>query len=113
MGCWEWNATRAPRGARCFTAYKKAGFLPDGRWLPGAQLIRRSPRRVDYLAGHGPAVAPHYDAAMNIAIDSVRRAAPPAFGEHLRHWRQRRRLSQSELAEEAEISPRHLSFVET
>jgi transcriptional regulator with XRE-family HTH domain len=50
---------------------------------------------------------------MNIATDSVRRAAPPAFGEHLRQWRQRRRLSQFELAQEAEISPRHLSFVET
>ena len=50
---------------------------------------------------------------MNIALDSVRRAAPPAFGEHLRRWRQRRRLSQLDLAEEAKISPRHLSFVET
>jgi len=50
---------------------------------------------------------------MNIATESVRRAAPPAFGEHLRQWRQRRRLSQLDLAEEAEISTRHLSFVET
>jgi transcriptional regulator with XRE-family HTH domain len=50
---------------------------------------------------------------MNIVTDSVRRAAPPAFGEHLRHWRQRRRLSQFDLAEQAEISTRHLSFVET
>jgi len=50
---------------------------------------------------------------MNLATHPVRRAAPPAFGEHLRQWRQRRRLSQLELAEEAEISPRHLSFVET
>ena len=36
-----------------------------------------------------------------------------AFGEQLRHWRQRRRLSQLELASEAELSTRHLSFVET
>lgn len=35
------------------------------------------------------------------------------FGEHLRHWRQHRRLSQFELAAQADISPRHLSFVET
>jgi transcriptional regulator with XRE-family HTH domain len=55
----------------------------------------------------------HYDAAMNFATDAVRRAPPPAFGEHLRQWRRRRRLSQLELAEEADISPRHLSFVET
>ena len=40
-------------------------------------------------------------------------SAPQAFGEHLRHWRQHRRLSQLALAQEAEISSRHLSFVET
>src|ERR1700730_6491911 len=34
-------------------------------------------------------------------------------GSLLREWRQRRRLSQLELACEAEISTRHLSFVET
>src|SRR5258708_23513148 len=34
-------------------------------------------------------------------------------GEHLRSWRQRRRLSQLDLALDAEISARHLSFVET
>ena len=35
------------------------------------------------------------------------------IGELLRDWRQRRRLSQLDLALEAEISTRHLSFVET
>jgi transcriptional regulator with XRE-family HTH domain len=35
------------------------------------------------------------------------------FGEHLRAWRLRRRMSQLDLANEAEISTRHLSFVET
>jgi transcriptional regulator with XRE-family HTH domain len=34
-------------------------------------------------------------------------------GELVRQWRQRRRLSQLDLALEAEISTRHLSFVET
>ncbi|WP_026406182.1 MULTISPECIES: MmyB family transcriptional regulator [Actinomadura] len=34
-------------------------------------------------------------------------------GERLRAWRQRRRLSQLELASEAGVSTRHLSFVET
>ena len=34
-------------------------------------------------------------------------------GEMLRDWRQRRRLSQLDLALEAEVSARHLSFVET
>src|SRR5882672_8880470 len=37
----------------------------------------------------------------------------PTIGHHLRDWRQRRRLSQLDLACDAQISPRHLSFVET
>lgn len=40
-------------------------------------------------------------------------AHAPTVGEHLREWRQRRRLSQLDLALEAEISTRHLSFMET
>src|SRR5262249_23136104 len=39
-------------------------------------------------------------------------AAQPV-GERVREWRQRRRLSQLDLASEAEISTRHLSFIET
>lgn len=35
------------------------------------------------------------------------------LGDHLREWRQRRRMSQMDLALEAEISTRHLSFIET
>src|SRR5947207_660389 len=35
------------------------------------------------------------------------------IGNHLREWRQRRRLSQLDLALEAEISTKHLSFLET
>jgi transcriptional regulator with XRE-family HTH domain len=44
---------------------------------------------------------------------ALRPPAPRPFGEHLRHWRQYRRLSQEGLAQEAEVSTRHLSFVET
>jgi transcriptional regulator with XRE-family HTH domain len=40
-------------------------------------------------------------------------ASPSAVGDHLRDWRQRRRMSQMDLALEAEISTRHLSFMET
>jgi transcriptional regulator with XRE-family HTH domain len=36
-----------------------------------------------------------------------------ALGEQIRGWRQRRRLSQLELACEADISARHVSFIET
>ena len=39
--------------------------------------------------------------------------ATPQIGEHLRSWRQRRRMSQLDLASEANVSSRHLSFVET
>src|SRR4051794_1329325 len=41
------------------------------------------------------------------------RPRPVRIGDHLREWRQRRHLSQLDLAVEAEISARHLSFVET
>jgi transcriptional regulator with XRE-family HTH domain len=50
---------------------------------------------------------------MNISAATAQRAAPQPFGDHLRQWRQRRKLSQLDLAQEAEISTRHLSFVET
>src|SRR5580693_526134 len=38
---------------------------------------------------------------------------PRPVGELLREWRERRRISQLDLAIEAEVSARHLSFVET
>jgi transcriptional regulator with XRE-family HTH domain len=41
------------------------------------------------------------------------RPAPEGVGPLLRRWRDQRRLSQMELALEAEVSTRHLSFVET
>lgn len=40
-------------------------------------------------------------------------AGAPTVGSLLRDWRQRRRLSQMDLANEAAVSARHLSFVET
>ncbi|OQW55163.1 MAG: transcriptional regulator [Proteobacteria bacterium SG_bin9] len=40
-------------------------------------------------------------------------SAPVNIGDHLREWRQRRHLSQMDLANDAEISTRHLSFIET
>ena len=40
-------------------------------------------------------------------------ATRPPVGELLRDWRQRRRLSQLDLSNEAEVSARHLSFLET
>jgi transcriptional regulator with XRE-family HTH domain len=46
--------------------------------------------------------------------DAMTAATPTRpFGELLRQWRERRRLSQLELSLQAEVSARHLSFVET
>jgi transcriptional regulator with XRE-family HTH domain len=39
--------------------------------------------------------------------------ATPAVGQLLREWRERRRISQLDLAIRADVSARHLSFVET
>jgi transcriptional regulator with XRE-family HTH domain len=52
---------------------------------------------------------------MNAHASAARaeRAQPVHIGDHLREWRQRRRMSQLDLAGEADISARHLSFVET
>jgi transcriptional regulator with XRE-family HTH domain len=40
-------------------------------------------------------------------------ASQRPFGEHLKAWRQQRRWTQLDLAARAEVSARHLSFVET
>jgi transcriptional regulator with XRE-family HTH domain len=40
-------------------------------------------------------------------------ATPRPVGDLLREWRQRRRVSQLDLALEAEISPKHVSFIES
>jgi transcriptional regulator with XRE-family HTH domain len=40
-------------------------------------------------------------------------ARGPQIGDHLREWRRRRRMSQLDLACEANVSTRHLSFIET
>jgi transcriptional regulator with XRE-family HTH domain len=52
---------------------------------------------------------------MNRHVSTARaeQAQPIHIGDHLREWRQRRHLSQLDLAVDAEISARHLSFVET
>jgi transcriptional regulator with XRE-family HTH domain len=47
------------------------------------------------------------------AAAAAARTQPAHVGDHLREWRQRRHLSQLDLAGDAEISARHSSFVET
>lgn len=48
-----------------------------------------------------------------IAMPVPSSSAPPTAGSLLREWRVRRRMSQLDLALEAEVSQRHLSFVES
>lgn len=78
----------------------------------GCAVVRRVPkhdltrRRVDYLAGHGVAGRP------GLKLPAMRNPAP-SVGEMIRDWRLRRRMTQMDLALEAEISTRHLSFLET
>ncbi|HXJ84050.1 MAG TPA: helix-turn-helix transcriptional regulator [Candidatus Methylomirabilis sp.] len=52
-----------------------------------------------------------YLAGMKTGVPSAKKASP--VGQLIKHWRQRRRLSQLSLAVDAEISTRHLSFIET
>lgn len=61
--------------------------------------------RVDYLTGNGIGPREGYH--------SLRMEKQPTFGDRLRDWRQRRHLSQLELATGLQMSARHLSFVET
>src|SRR6201995_4947664 len=55
------------------------------------------------------------DAASIGAMTTLARSsrATPAVGQLLREWRERRRISQLDLSIQADISARHLSFVET
>jgi transcriptional regulator with XRE-family HTH domain len=58
---------------------------------------------IDYLRGNARCAAGLVSSGMN----------QQTVGTLLRDWRQRRRLTQMDLALDADISPRHLSFVET
>lgn len=75
-------------------------------------MLGPRPHRVHDPAGHGPSARPLYHVPMHDALapTPTRRAS---VGDHLRHWRQLRRLSQLDLAADAELSTRHLSCVET
>jgi transcriptional regulator with XRE-family HTH domain len=53
-----------------------------------------------------------YRAAMKTAT-AARKSKVSPVGQLIKHWRERRRLSQLSLAVDAEVSTRHLSFIET
>jgi transcriptional regulator with XRE-family HTH domain len=57
--------------------------------------------------------APVYLAGMKSGTSTAKRPKASPVGQLIKHWRERRRLSQLTLAVDAEISTRHLSFIET
>ncbi len=83
------TSPRKPSGGRAGSASGK----PAGSSLPSASARRAAPPRP---------LAP-----------ALGERTPAPFGQRLRHWREHRRLSQLDLAMDAAISTRHLSFVET
>lgn len=72
----------------------------------GEHIFVRKQEQVDYVGGNGKSFP-----ASAIIVSMMHTARP--VGDFLREWRQRRRMSQLDLALEAEISTRHLSFMET
>ncbi len=79
-------------------------------------MVSTNRRQVDDVQGNGLCAVTPYHCAMNPPPLTARPQASAGivpFGDHLRQWRQRRRLSQLDLAADADISTRHLSFVET
>src|SRR4051812_18152652 len=76
---------------------------------PSGTSLASGGRRVDYLPGGrgGRRGSP------TVGFVTSTRTASRGAGDLLRHWRQQRRRSQLDLALDAGVSARHLSFVET
>ena len=60
-----------------------------------------------------PAARAHRGTPHRPLAPALGERTPAPFGQRLRYWREHRRLSQLDLAADADISTRHLSFVET
>lgn len=78
-----------------------------------APMLVRAQHGVHDLAGHRFRLTWPYHVLMSQASKPLHVSRRISVGDHLRHWRQLRHLSQQELALEAELSTRHLSCVET
>ena len=80
-------------------------------------LDQRRGTYVDYVRGHGAFTSgvfvSRYDRGYSFAMTTSVRRSNRVVGDLLREWRQHRRYSQLALAYDAEISPKHLSFVES
>ena len=107
-------AQRPPRGR-----HQRAGRggVPGGLWR-GHRRAADAPdeRRPlhDAARPEDPAAPRHGPAHRAASVTASASAATPGdVGLRIREWRERRRLSQLELSNRAEVSTRHLSFVET
>ena len=73
--------------------------------------------QVDYVGGSGAltseVIASLRNRSYSPAVTTALRPSVRSVGDLLREWRQHRRYSQLALAYDAEISPKHLSFVES
>jgi transcriptional regulator with XRE-family HTH domain len=77
-------------------------------------MTRAALPRSGSIASAGSIASGSIASAGSIASGSLAPAGePPSFGQLLREWRAARRRSQLDLALEAEVSARHLSFLET
>src|ERR1700742_2296389 len=82
----------------------------DARGRDGGASITPRVMARRRAATHNPAMVEVRSSAARAARE--RPPTPTPFGELLRDWRQGRRLSQLELSLQADISARHVSYVE-
>ena len=86
--------------------------MPPG--LRALGILSQHRRQFNYLQGNGGAAGRGCTVpGMKAAPPTVRRPRASPVGRLLKQWREQRRLSQLSLAVDAEISTRHLSFIET
>jgi transcriptional regulator with XRE-family HTH domain len=83
--------------------------MTTGRPRADGQRPRSAPSRPAAPAAH--AQAPAHTTGPGTTAGTAHTADP--VGQQLRRWRERRRVSQLDLSLQADISARHLSFVET
>ena len=85
----------------------------DRTGLHCRRIFGRPAPRLNYARGNWLLSPAGLSSRQIMATRASSSAPASAFGMLLRDWRQRRRLSQLALALEADISQRHLSFVES
>ena len=107
------NATpRPPEAAasRRRTLRRLSIVPPEDERTP---TVGRDEPPVDYLPGNGRPPSGRLGSADMTSQLAHDQDTPSTCGDLIRAWRRRRHLSQLELANQVDVSTRHLSFVET